>query len=145
MFHETAMSRIFLLSCVSKKLDTKAAAEDLYVSDWFKKAKVYAKMNADRWYILSAKYGLVDHRSIIEPYEHTLNNMKKQERLQWADQVLDAILANTAKGDTIVILAGVRYRQYIMEPLLQHGYIVEVPLESMGIGKQLSWLSKRQS
>ncbi len=37
------MSRIYLVSCVGQKLDHPAPAEDLYVSDWFKKARAYVE------------------------------------------------------------------------------------------------------
>jgi hypothetical protein len=40
------------------------------------------------WFILSAKYGLVDPGQVIEPYEMTLNRMGRRERQAWAERVL---------------------------------------------------------
>ena len=126
------------LSCI----DTKAAAEGFYISDWFKKAKAFAEGRAESWFILSAKYGLVSPNEVIEPYEQPLNSMPKKERMRWAEQVLKSILSTTNLGDHIVFLAGARYREFLIKELSQIGYTVEVPLAQMGIGEQLSWLKK---
>ena len=42
--------------------------------------------------------------------------------------------------DHVVILAGARYREFIMEALSNMVTEVEVPLEGLRIGEQLSWL-----
>ncbi|WP_369427670.1 DUF6884 domain-containing protein [Pontibacter harenae] len=133
---------MYLVSCVSVKKNKKAAATDLYISSWFKKAKAFTQERADEWFILSAKYGLVAPSDMIEPYEKTLNSMPKKERLKWADEVLKSIEAKTTVGDHIVFLAGVRYREFLVRNLVLLGYTVEVPLANMGIGEQLSWLGK---
>src|SRR5690606_13413659 len=63
-YHDTKMPNeprtIALVSCVSSKEPHAAPARDLYTSALFRKARAYAERNADAWYILSAKYGLVD-------------------------------------------------------------------------------------
>jgi len=46
--------KIRLISCVSKNLNCKAKAKDLYTSPFFKKSLAYArKLNPDKIYILS--------------------------------------------------------------------------------------------
>ncbi|WP_018478144.1 DUF6884 domain-containing protein [Pontibacter roseus] len=136
------MANVYLVSCVSVKLDKKAAAADFYSSSWFKKARAYTEDHADSWFILSAKYGLLDPKALIEPYDKTLNSMPKKERLIWAEEVLYKILSNTTSADNIVFLAGKRYREFLVRRLNELGYNVETPLANMGIGKQLSWLSR---
>ena len=60
------MSRkIALVACVSRKTPGPLPAQDLYVSDWFRKASAYARRVADEWYILSAKHGLVSPDTVI--------------------------------------------------------------------------------
>ena len=50
--------KIVLISCASKKLNHKAKAGDLYISQLFKSGLRYAKsLNPDKIFILSAKYG----------------------------------------------------------------------------------------
>ncbi len=64
------------------------AARDLYVSDWFVKARAYVERTGIDWCILSAEYGLLDPESVIAPYERTLNTMGVVERRAWASKVL---------------------------------------------------------
>jgi len=83
------MKKIVLISCVSQKLSEKARAEDLYTSTLFKLNLQFAKkLNPDKIYILSAKYGLLDLNKKIDPYHVTLNNMPAKERKSWAEGVL---------------------------------------------------------
>ena len=86
------MSKIALISCVSKKLHCKSKAKDLYVSCLFKYNLKYARsLNPDKILIISAKYGMVDLEREIEPYDKTLNNMTSEEIRKWADCVIDQI------------------------------------------------------
>jgi hypothetical protein len=76
--------RVALVSCVKSKQNQPAPAKDLYTSPLFRNLRKYAEDNTDRWYILSAEHGLVDPDQILAPYEKTLNNARKDERLAWA-------------------------------------------------------------
>ena len=79
--------RIAILSCVKRKRTSAAPARDLYVSDLFRGLRRYAEARADAWYILSAEHGLLHPDQVVAPYERTLNNMRKPERLAWASRV----------------------------------------------------------
>jgi len=134
---------IALVACVSKKNKRPMVARDLYISDWFNKASAYAEANSEKWYILSAKYGLVDPNSVIAPYDETLNNMPIAKRRTWSTNVMQNLRPLLNKGDHIVILAGMKYREFLVEPLRSAGCQVDVPMEGLRIGEQLSWLSKQ--
>lgn len=134
---------IALVACVGRKLDHPAAAKDLYKSDWFKKASSYARSVTKAWYILSAEYGLVHPDQVIEPYNKTLNEMSSRERRAWAAGVIPEVGKVVNRGDRIVMLAGARYRELLIEPLHELGCSVEVPMKGMLIGKQLQWLNKQ--
>lgn len=56
-----------LVGCASQKLKRPAPARELYVSPLFKKASAYAEATCDRWYVLSAKHGLVHPDAVLEP------------------------------------------------------------------------------
>ena len=77
---------IALVSCVKKKKTVRCPAQDLYDSDLFRKMKCYAQQHSDRWFILSAKNGLLSPETEIEPYEQTLNKMRIRDRREWADR-----------------------------------------------------------
>lgn len=139
------MTTVALVSCVSEKLPSPAKAGELYTSTLFRKTRSYATSHADRWYILSAKYGLLDPDTVIEPYEKTLNKMRKAERTLWAQGVLVELLKKTNPGDTILFLAGERYREGLVSALKYKGYIIEIPMDKLPIGRQLEWLTKHGS
>lgn len=78
---------IALVSCVKSKKAGRHRAKDLYKSALFKYMRKYAECHADRWFILSAKYGLVVPETILEAYEQTLNGASVADRRKWADEV----------------------------------------------------------
>jgi hypothetical protein len=129
---------IVLVSCVGEKLQETSKAKDLYRSDWFIKARKYAEQNGDNWAILSAKHGLINPESEVNPYEQTLNTMPSGEREKWAIRVEKDIRDTVALGSRLVILAGTKYREKLIGRL--HGYHVEIPMVGLGIGQQLAWL-----
>lgn len=97
--------------------------------------------NFDRWYILSAKHGLVKPDDVLEPYDLTLNTMTVKERRAWAEVVLADLMKAVPKSTSITFLAGKSYRAFLVEPLRTKGYAIHIPMEGLGIGKQLQWLS----
>ena len=138
------MKTVYLISCVSEKRESERPAEEIYCSDWFNKARAYVVQNLkpeDEWYILSAKYGLLNPRTVIGPYNETLNNMRKLERMEWARRVEDELRKLLHSGDSVVLLAGQRYREFLQPSLLELGCQVSIPMRGLGIGKQLSWLA----
>jgi cytoplasmic iron level regulating protein YaaA (DUF328/UPF0246 family) len=132
--------KFVLISCASKKLDKKAKAEELYQSQLFKKNLAYAKsLHPTNIFILSAKYGLLSLDKEIEPYNVTLNKMPINEIKAWADRVLIQLSNNLdLKQDTVIFLAGQKYRKFLI-PEIKNYF---VPLEGLGIGKQLKWLKE---
>jgi len=135
------MSHIGLISCVSAKRPCAAQARDLYTSAWFTKSRAFAEQRFDEWFILSAKHGLVEPTQIIEPYEDTLNNRPACQRQDWAKRVWAALCPRLNHTDRVTILAGEKYRAYLVPLIEQHGCQVDVPMRGLGIGRQLQWLA----
>jgi hypothetical protein len=117
----------------------------LYVSDWFKKARLYVEGSGDFWFILSAEHGLLDPEAIVAPYEKTLNHMGVNQRRAWAAKVIEQMEHQLPRTERIVVLAGARYREFLMDNLHSKAKQVVVPLEGLRIGEQLSWLSRAGS
>ncbi len=135
------MKKIVLISCVSKKLDTKAKVKDIYISPLFLKNMKFAKnQNPEETYILSALHGLISLEDEIDPYDLTLNDMSTAEKGKWARRVFAQIKEKIPdyKDVHFVILAGMNYRE-LLEPVLPH---TEMPLEGKPIGKQLQELDR---
>jgi hypothetical protein len=118
------------------------AAKDLYISDWFVKARAYVEQAGDEWFILSAEYGLVSSETVIAPYERTLNTLRIADRRAWGGKVLRQLLPKLKGVDRVVILAGARYREFLVDAIRGKGLTVEIPLEGMRIGEQLRWLKR---
>ena len=133
-------ANLCLVSCVSVKRPSPAPARDLYTSTWFRKARALVEASRRPWYILSAKYGLVDPNEPIEPYDKTLKTMRASERREWARGVLKALEPRLPEMISISFLAGAAYREFLEPELRGRGIAVHVPMEGMGIGRQLSWL-----
>ena len=135
------MSKIILISCVSKKRKYKTKAKNLYTSPLFQYNIKYAEsLNPDKIFILSAKYGLLDLEKEIEPYEKTLNNMSAEQIKRWASKVISQLKkVSYLQKDKFIFLAGTKYRKYLIPNLK----LVEVPLEGLTIGKQLKYLKQK--
>ena len=135
------MTKIILISCVSKKLNHKSKAQYLYVSPLFQKNLRYAKLlNPDKIFILSAEYGLLDLNREIEPYDKTLNKMSSNEIKEWANSLLKQLQkVSDLDKDEFVFLAGNNYRKF----LLPHIKNYKIPMFGLGIGKQLKWLTEK--
>jgi len=132
-------NRIYLVSCVSKKSLTAAVAREFYVSPWLLAVRRYVEATGDPWYVLSAKYGLVSPTHVLAPYDETLNNMKIAARRAWAVRVTAQMDQLMPPVRTVVVFAGLRYREFLMD-YLKRRWTVEVPMEGLRIGKQLQWL-----
>lgn len=133
---------IYLVSCVSKKRAAPSPAKDLYRSEWFLRARRYVEATGSPWFILSAKYGLVPPDQVLAPYEQTLNTMGVADRRAWARRVQAQMDHDLPHTQRIVVFAGQRYREYLMAYLHRRGFTVEIPLEGLGIGEQLSWFGR---
>lgn len=134
---------VYLVSCVGKKQLGPTAAKDLYISPWFKKARHYVENIGCSWFILSAEHGLVSPDQIIAPYEKTLNTMPIAERRKWAATVISQIDDVLPQLECTVFMAGQRYREFLISHLQGRNVAIEVPMEGLGIGEQLSWLGNR--
>jgi len=112
-------STVYLVSCVSQKRAALAPARDLYVSQWFAKARAYVEESGSPWFILSAEYGLVSPEQVIAPYDKTLNTLPKRDRQAWAARVKEQMHTALPDATYLVVLAGLRYREFLMDYLRQ--------------------------
>ena len=132
-----------LVGCASQKLQRPAPARELYVSQLFKKASAYAELTCDRWYILSAKHGLVHPDAIIEPYDMLLGTnhsttSRIQQRAAWVREQMAVEFAGL-ENVKFIALAGEQCRA----ALLHSQWPSEVPMKGLGIGQRPGWLTAR--
>jgi len=136
------MKKIVLISCVKTKQEYKAKACDLYISHWFKLARRYAEnQKPDDIFILSAKYGLLDLETEIEPYDVTLKEMTSAQRKEWANGVAAQLKEKTdVKNDHFVFLAGEVYRENLINHIEDEHY--EIPMKGLRSGEQKQFLKR---
>lgn len=134
-----------LVACVKTKQSEPAPAEKLYTSPWFKKARRYAIQNSDTWRILSAEHGLLHPETKIPPYETTIYEFSADQRREWASSVLESLSPLLDTHGEVPMLAGKRYREYLVEPLRQKGVSVRIPMEGLGLGAQLRYLNNQST
>ncbi|MFN2384019.1 MAG: DUF6884 domain-containing protein [Gemmatimonadota bacterium] len=116
--------KVCLVSCTRAKLPRRAKARDLYDTPAFRRDREHAEREFDRWWVLSGKYGLLDPERVISPYDVSLNSMPRRQRRLWAVRVVEALLAETRRGDEITILANARYREDLVPLLEEAGRVV---------------------
>jgi hypothetical protein len=131
---------IGLVACCKTKLAEPTRADDLYRSPLFRKAKTYCLSHYSRWFILSAKLGLVDPGQVIAPYDCTLLDQDKPARAKWGQLVYRQLSALGLAEDIFVAHAG---RAYIT-PLADKLRIV-TPLAGLGIGQQMAWYGLKRA
>jgi hypothetical protein len=129
---------------VKTKLDHPAAARDLYASPLYRGRRAYVEATCDRWFILSAKHGLVAPDDVLEPYEETLKHKSVHAKRDWAAGVLAQLTESVdIPGTLFEVHAGAEYRNFgLVEGLRRWGATVEIPTEHLGQGEQLEFYSR---
>lgn len=127
--------RIVLVACCGEKREDRAPAKDLYQSPLFRRSRAYAERHGDTWFILSAKHGLLNPATVIEPYDQTLTAMAAADRRTWTARTAEQLRAYA--DERLIVLAGNRYCEWTTD--FPH---VERPLAGMGIGQQLAFLTR---
>lgn len=130
---------VYLVACVAAKLDYAAEARELYISPWFRKARAYVEHTGSPWLILSTKHGLIDPGTVIEPYDTTLGAMDAPARCLWGARVLDELARVVDVAAPLIVLAGRSYRDPVWPSIAARA---TAPMEGLGIGEQLAWLSR---
>ncbi|MDQ3573621.1 MAG: hypothetical protein M3404_01665 [Actinomycetota bacterium] len=129
------------------KVNHAAPAHELYVSTLFRGRRAFVEVTCDRWFILSARHGLVGPEEVLEPYEETLNDNSVGAKRAWATSVLCQLESSVSIAGTVFeIHAGAEYRNFgLVNELLRHGATVEIPAEHLGRGEQLAFYSRSRS
>lgn len=131
---------LVLISCGKIKRAEKSAAQDLYTGELFKKIRSLVEKRNQPFHILSALHGLVPPLAELDPYEYTLAGKSKSVKREWAAGVAEMFTYYSPEEWRIEIFAGRDYREFLVPMMRDRGFEVEIPLEGLGIGEQLSFL-----
>ncbi len=141
--------RTAILGCGKQKLDLSGekgpvAISRLYTSNYFELKREYAKTCCDRYFVLSAKHGLVLPGYYVEDdYDLTIEDLDEEDLTAWVADVSSDLgfIADHSPEDTLVILAGEDYWSPLHGVLEQLPNPVEYTFDgSTGIGEQMGLL-----
>lgn len=139
-------AEIGLVSCTKTKRDEPASPRELYApSTLFSKASTYCEREHDAWYILSAKYGLLNPDGApVEPDDETLTEATVAEREAWAEQVADEMehAGLLDEGTELVFHAGNAYTEPLTTLLEDRVASIRNPTEGLMIGERLAWYNQ---
>lgn len=126
---------LYLVGCSKRKRAHPCPAADMYVGPLFRAAWRYAEGRGRRM-ILSARYGLLDPATVIEPYDARVCTDDDSRRL--AAMVVPAVLK--LRPQQVTLLAPEVYCRHIERHLIMAGFPVRVPLQGLKQGQRLRWL-----
>jgi hypothetical protein len=138
---------IGLLSCTKSKRDKVSKPAELYMeSAFFRKAKEYAEVHHNAWYILSAKHHLLHpDGQPIEPYDDTLSGASVKRKREWSHTVCNELQEEglLTEENRLVFHAGRDYYEELL-PLLEGTAIeIDIPTDGLRYGETLSWYKER--
>ena len=119
-------SVVLLVSCGKRKSDTLCKAKDMYNSFRFQQLKSIGESYGFKWYIMSAKYGLLSPETVIEPYDLSLGSCSLEYKQKWAKNVVDNLKVYN-KDTLFIVLADAEYSKYVTPLLIDNGYQVSSP------------------
>jgi hypothetical protein len=117
-------------------------ARELYRSPLWNARRAFAERRTGSWFVLSAKYGLLDPDQPLAPYNVNLADLSARDRLLWAEAVVASLewrLGNLQHRN-VELHAGESYRRPLTPLLEAAGATVTAPTAAIkGIGNQLAW------
>lgn len=131
------MPKIILVASMGRQAGQVSPAKDFFLSPWFRRARAYAESSGQVWFILTATHGLLDPEEEVSPFSASFYAMDTTERKTWAMEVAAELRKFLQPGDTVEILAGPAYWQFLLDPLADVGAQVSVLVQGMEIGEQL--------
>ena len=87
---------VALVSCSARKRLEPSLACNLYTGTLFRYARAWVEAHGWPWYILSARYGLVDPLSVLQPYDHRFRGPAPPE---WVEAGWEALLERYAERE----------------------------------------------
>jgi hypothetical protein len=138
---------VILVGCVQTKRTNACAAAELFASPLFAGRHRYAAASGLRWYILSAKFGLLAPEDVIGPYDVYLADQSPSYRKAWGEFVTAALeqREHDLRGRTIEIHAGTAYVDPLRAPMAARGATLAIPLAHLRQGEQLAWYKSHPS
>jgi cytoplasmic iron level regulating protein YaaA (DUF328/UPF0246 family) len=111
-------------------------AREAYTGAPFKVNREYAESVADRWVILSAKYGFIEPTTLITQYEVTF---KKKTTNPVSVSLLKKQVTDFGllEFDQVIALGGKEYRSVVEEVFAGTGVKLKFPFSGLTVGRAM--------
>lgn len=137
VYAAAAAAGIVVVGCGARKLPYRAPAAGLYTGTYFRSCAITAAAIAPgRWFILSARYGLVAPSEELEPYDLTLGQPGAVNAGRISAQAGELGLRSP-----VTALCSVRYADLLARVFRD----VRRPLAGLGIGQQRHVLARMRA
>ncbi|MEA3507784.1 MAG: hypothetical protein U9R40_02545 [Synergistota bacterium] len=138
---------VFLVCTVPQTLHRRAAARNMYVSQWFRDARKLAEREADEWLVVSEQAGLVGPEETLDPDSAALDGcfqtpMSLEGERIFTQTLFEGLLPRLNRGDMVVILAGKFFPSTFEKKLRARGISTFAPFRELDLVQQLHWLSQ---
>lgn len=131
---------VVLVGCSSRKASSARPAAELFTGAAFTKARELARRGPAPWYVLSAKFGLLDPAEVVAPYDVYLADQPRTYRTAWGAWVVAQLAQRHELAGTVVeVHAGRDYCEPLAAPLAASGATLSEPLAGLGLGERLAW------
>ena len=130
----------FLISCGKHKQLTPAPAAELYTSPRFRLSVNLPQRLGLPFSVLSAKYGLLQPSTPIEPYDLSLASQSREQKYIWAERILAQLTTTHSNIQRFVLLTDDDYRDDLVPLLLQKKLKVMEPLLGFERSQRISFL-----
>ncbi len=136
--------RVILVGCSRTKGPNAAPAMELFEGPLFRRARDHAVRTGAPWFVLSAKFGLLDPGEPIAPYDVYLRDQPDSYRDMWGRWVVEQLAARLPlTGTTVEVHASDAYCGPLRAPLRAAGAVISEPLAGLRQGEQLAWAGYR--
>jgi hypothetical protein len=137
---QASAADVVLVGCSSSKAPAARPAGELFTGAAFTKARDLAQRGSAPWYVLSAKFGLLDPTEVVAPYDVYLADQPPQYRTAWGAWVVAQLgLRQSLAGAVVEVHAGRAYCEPLIAPLAAAGATLVEPLAGLSQGRRLAW------
>ena len=124
--------RVVLIGSSGETATVPCAAADLFRSSGFVAARERAVGSGERWFVLSARHGLLDPGDVVSPVGASLGDHSLGYRIAWGEWVAAQLGERMwLSGLVVEVHGGVDFAQPLRHPLGRRGAGVELPLPRM--------------
>jgi hypothetical protein len=131
---------VVLVGCSRSKAPGARPARELFTGSAFTKARDLAQRGSAPWYVLSAKFGLLEPEEVVAPYDVYLPDQPSTYRTAWGAWVVAQLgLRHDLSGAVVEVHGSRAYCDPLTAPLAAAGATLVEPLSGLRQGERLAW------